>query len=60
MSSTYNPEADTIAEIERIEMEARALRRRIEHVHTAEDRRALSKQLTEIKDRADFLRRSLR
>ena len=60
MSSTYNPEADTIAEIERLELEARGIRRRIEHVRSAEDRRTLSKQLTEIKDRADFLRRSLR
>jgi hypothetical protein len=59
MSSTYNPEADTIAEIERLELEARDIRRHIEHVRSAEDRRALNKQLSEIKSRAEFLRRSV-
>ena len=59
MSTIYNPEAEVIAEIERLEMVARDTRRRVEHVHTPSDRRALNKQLEEIKGRIEFLRRSV-
>jgi hypothetical protein len=59
MSTTYNPEADVIAEIERLELDARSMRRRVEHVRTNEDRRVLNKLLEEIKHRIEFLRRNL-
>ena len=49
MSAVYNPESDIIAEIERLELEARDIRRRVEHAHNEEDRRVLNKQLEEIK-----------
>jgi len=59
MSTTYNPEAEVIAEIERLELDARSMRRRVEHVRTNEDRRVLNKLLEEIKHRIEFLRRNL-
>jgi hypothetical protein len=43
MSTIYNPEADTIAQIERLELEARDIRRRIEHARNAEDKRVLNR-----------------
>ena len=45
MSAVYNPESDIIAEIERLELEARDIRRRVEHAHTEEDKRVLNRQL---------------
>jgi hypothetical protein len=59
MSMVYNPEADVIADIERLELEGRDLRRRVDHVRTQDDRRALNKLLAEVRDRIEFLRRSL-
>ena len=59
MSQVYNPESDVIAEIERLELEARDIRRRIEHVKGAEDRRVLNRQLGELKDQIEFLRKKL-
>jgi urease accessory protein UreE len=59
MSNVYNPEADTIAQIERLELEARELRRRIEHVHSEEDKRVLNRQLKEIEQRVAFLQQQL-
>ena len=50
MSAVYNPESDTVAEIERLELEARDLRRRIERARNEEDRRVLDRQLKEIQD----------
>ena len=38
MSQVYNPEADTMAEIERLELEVRDTRRRVEHARTEADR----------------------
>lgn len=57
MSTIYNPEAETIAQIERLELSARDLRRRVEHVRTIDDKRVLNKQMAEIKHRIEFLRR---
>jgi hypothetical protein len=48
MSAVYNPEADTMAAIERLEREARDMRRRLEWANNDEDRRVVTKQLTEI------------
>jgi hypothetical protein len=59
MSAVYNPEADTIAEIEQLELEARRIRRTIEHAANQEDRRVLNRQLQELKDRIYFLRQRL-
>jgi hypothetical protein len=59
MSAVYNPEADTIARIEALELEVRELRRRLEHAHTPTDKRVLNKQIGELKDEIDFLRKRL-
>jgi hypothetical protein len=56
MSAVYNPEADLIAEIERLELEARRIRRTIEHVGGPEDRRVLNRLLNDLKDQIAFLR----
>jgi hypothetical protein len=56
MSTVYNPEADTIAEIEKLELDARSIRRRIEHAKNQEDKRVLNRQLREIQDQITFLR----
>jgi hypothetical protein len=57
MSAVYNPEAELIAEIERLELDARRIRRTIEHVRGPEDRRVLNRQLQELKDQIQFLRK---
>ena len=59
MSAVYNPESDIIAEIERLELEARDIRRRVEHARNAEDKRVLNKQLGEIKAQIEHLRSRL-
>jgi hypothetical protein len=56
MSAVYNPESDIIAEIERLELEARNIRQRVEHAHNVEDKRVLNRQLAEIKSRIEHLR----
>ena len=59
MSQVSNPESDTVAEIERLELEARDIRRRVEHAHHEEDKRVLNKQLEEIKQEIELLRAKL-
>ena len=59
MSAVYNPESDTITRIEELELEARRLRRRIEHAHNNEDARVLRRQLTDIKDEVSRLQSQL-
>ena len=59
MSHVYNPESETVAEIERLELEARDIRRRVEHAHNEEDKRVLNKQLEEIKQEIELLRAKL-
>jgi hypothetical protein len=56
MSAVYNPESEMIARIEQLELEARQMRRTIEHVRGPEDRRVLNRQLQELKDQIEFLR----
>ena len=56
MSQVYNPEADIIAEIERLELEARSIRRRVEHARTEDDKRVLNKQLQELEDQIEHLK----
>jgi len=57
MSSVYNPESEVIAEIERLELESRDVRRRVEHAHSPEDKRVLNRQLEELKNRIEFLKK---
>jgi hypothetical protein len=59
MSSVYNPESDVIAEIERLELESREIRRRVEHAHNQEDKRVLNRQLEELKKQIEFLRKRI-
>jgi hypothetical protein len=59
MSSVYNPEAETKARIEQLEMEVRDVRRRIEHVGTEQDKRVLNKQIAELREEIDHLRSKL-
>ena len=55
----YNPESEVIAQIERLERDARDGRRRIEHARTPADKRVLNRQLEEIKQHIEFLRSRL-
>ncbi len=59
MSQVYNPESDTVAEIERLELEDRDIRRRVEHARTEADKRVLDRQLTELQEQIEFLRSRL-
>jgi hypothetical protein len=59
MSAVYNPEADLVAQIERLELEARDIRRRIEHARNEEDKRVLNRQLEEIERDVEVLRTRL-
>ena len=59
MSTTYNPESETIAEIERLEFESREIRKRIEHAHTQDDKRVLNRQLEDLKAQVEFLKTRL-
>ena len=59
MSQVYNPETEVMAEIERLELEARNIRRSIEHAHNTEDKRVLNRQLAELKEQIEHLRSRL-
>ena len=59
MSSVYNPEADVMAEIERLELESREIRRRVEHARNDQDKRVLNRQLEELKQRIELLQSKL-
>ncbi|MEO6434731.1 MAG: hypothetical protein ABIP55_03080 [Tepidisphaeraceae bacterium] len=59
MSTVYNPEADVIAQIERLELEVRSVRKRIEHARSEPDKRVLNKQIEELMSEIDFLRAKL-
>ena len=56
MSQVYNPESEVITQIERLELEARDVRRRIEHARTIQDKRVLNRQIEEIKQDIAILR----
>ena len=49
MSAVYNPEAETAAEMERLEQESKKIRRRLDCARNEEDRRVLRRQLEEAK-----------
>ena len=59
MSQVYNPESDTVAEIERLELEARDIRRRLDHARLEEDKRVLNRQVTELQQQIEYLRARL-
>ncbi len=59
MSTVYNPESDLMAEIERLELEARELRRKVEYARSSESRRVLNRQMAELEDQIAFLRKRL-
>lgn len=59
MSQVYNPESETIAEIERLELESRNVRRRVEHARNEQDKRVLNRQLQEMQDQIKYLRSRL-
>jgi hypothetical protein len=59
MSAVYNPEADIMAEIERLEIEARETRTRIEHAANEADKRVLNRLLRETESRIAALRKRL-
>ena len=45
MSQVYNPEAGLIEQIERLAIDARDMRRRMEQARNPDDRRAMGRQL---------------
>ena len=55
-----NTERERSAQIERLELRVRDTRRKVEHAHTPADKRVLNKQLGELHDEIEFLRRKLR
>lgn len=59
MSQVYNPEADLMEQIERLELEARDVRRRIEHARHVDDKRVLNRQLAELKKDLEVFRSRL-
>lgn len=59
MSTVYNPEAEIIADIERLELEAREVRRKIEHARSEEDKRVLNRQLRELSEEISLLQAKL-
>lgn len=59
MSQVYNPESDVMAEIERLELEARQVLRSIEHARNDADRRVLNRQLSELNEQIEHLRARL-
>lgn len=59
MSQVYNPESEVITQIERLELNARDVRRSIEHARTIADKRVLNRQIEEIKQEITILRSRL-
>jgi urease accessory protein UreE len=55
MSQVYNPESDQVAQIERLALEAREVRRRIERARSVQDRRVLNRQIQELEEQIQFL-----
>ncbi len=58
-SQVYNPEQQLIAEIERLELDARSTRRRVEHARTEQDKRVLNRQLADMEQEIEVLRERL-
>ncbi len=56
MSTVYNPESELITQIERLELESRDIRRRLEKTHGEADQKVLKQQLEDIRLQIDYLR----
>ena len=59
MSAVYNPEAELMAEIEKLELDAREIRRHLEHATSDADKRVLNRQLGEIEQQIELLKQRL-
>ena len=59
MSQVYSTETEAMAEIERLELDARQIRRSVEHATSEPDKRVLNRQLAELKEQIQFLRSRL-
>ena len=59
MSTVYNPESEIMAQIEMLELEAKEIRRKIEHVHNENDKRVLNRQLKELGEEISLLQARL-
>jgi peptidoglycan hydrolase CwlO-like protein len=59
MSTVYNPESEIVAQIERLELEARDIRRKIDYVRNDNDRRVLNRQLKELEEEITNLQAKL-
>lgn len=59
MTDALSNEAEIIAAIERLEMQIRDTRRRIEHARTEADKRALNQQIGDAMTQIDQLRARL-
>jgi hypothetical protein len=59
MSQVYNPESDLMEQIERLELEARDLRRKIEHLVNVQDKRVMNRQLQELEEQISRLQSRL-
>jgi hypothetical protein len=59
MSTVYNPESEIVTHIERLELEGRELRRKVEHVRNENDKRVMNRQLKEIEEEIAFLQARL-
>ena len=58
-TEVYNPEQQLIAEIERLELEARSTRKRLAHAHTDSDKRVLIRLLADLERDIEVLRERL-
>lgn len=56
MSTVYNPEAETIAEIEKLEIELPGLLRRLARASSEDDKRVLQQQIDEVQQAIAALR----
>jgi len=59
MGAVYNPEAEIMAQIEKLEITARELRRRLQEATLPQDRRVIERQLQEVEAEIEQLRRKL-
>lgn len=59
MSQVYNPEAEQTQQIERLELEARDICRRIEHTRGDEDRRVMNRLLKDLEQQIRYLQSRL-
>ena len=59
VSHVENSEPEVIAAIERLELDARNVRRRVEHALAESDKRVLNRQLQEVEEEIKVLRSRL-